>query len=236
MKDTSEDIKLIIDFLADLAVNNNREWFNANKERYVKANEAADRFTQAMLDTLSELDPLCGVLTPASCRYRIYRDTRFSNDKTPYKDHIGIYINPPGGKKSIRGGYYIHLQPRNCFVAGGIWCPDSKLLKRLREGIYDNVEEYLEIIEGRDFRKYFTTVGEDLLKTAPKGFPKDWEHIDLLRPKSFTAYSPFTNGEELRKDFPEIILHRCRILKPFNDFHNYAVDNPSENEGMKFLL
>lgn len=224
MKDNSFDIKKILSFLEELAANNNREWFAANKERYLEVKGEVERITQSLLNRIALFDPEAARLMPSDCLYRIYRDTRFSPDKTPYKNHIGIYINPPFGKKAPGAGYYLHLEPGACLVAGGLWCPDAAQLRKVRTDIYENVEEYIEILGEPQFKKYFGPVGEDLLKTAPKGFPIDWEHIALLRPRNYTAYSRMTGKEICGPSMMDEVIARMKALVPFNRFLNFAID------------
>ena len=229
MKKADYDVREILEFLKDLTANNNREWFAANKNRYLRVKDEVETLTQSLLNRISEFDESATRLTPSDCLYRIYRDTRFSADKTPYKNHIGIYINPPYGKKAPGAGYYLHLEPGNSLVAGGLWCPEAPVLKRVRQDIYENVEEYLEIIEDPTFSKYFERVGEDLLKTAPKGYPKDWEHIELLRPRNFTAYSPLTERTVCSARMEDEVIERMKALRAFNSFLNFAID-PNREE------
>lgn len=213
----------ILAYLSDLRANNNREWFNDNKRRYIDVKGKVEALTERLIAGVCNFEPEAGRLRPADCLYRIYRDTRFSPDKTPYKTHIGIYINPPGGKKAPTAGYYLHLEPESCMVAGGAWCPDSRQLKAIRQDIYDNSEEYIEILNSPEFSKYYKIIGEDCLKTAPKGFPKDWEHIELLRPRSFTTYTALTDRDVMSADFESKVLTRMRVLAPFNRFLNYTL-------------
>lgn len=217
--------KRIIPFLRSLRRHNDREWFNDHKDRYIEVKGAVEALTGRLIAGISEFDPDASGLRPADCLYRIYRDTRFSSDKTPYKTHIGIYINPPFGKKNPRCGYYLHLEPDNVIVAGGAWCPEGPLLKAIRQDIFDNVDEYLEIIESKEYTEEFASPGENLLKTAPKGFPKDWKYIDLLRPRDFSAYSKVSDSELNSPDFEKIVLRKMRTIKPLNDFFNYTIDN-----------
>lgn len=220
-------MKQTLKFLKELAENNNREWFNDNRDRYLTVKESCETFTARLIAAISEFVPATARMTPQECMYRIYRDIRFSNDKTPYKDHIGIFINPIGGKKGMPGGYYLHIQPGNCLLGGGVWCPTPPVLKALRQSIYDNIDEYLEIIENPEFRQIYPIVGEDLLKTVPKGFPKDWEHIDLLKPRSYTAMCPLKESDVTGSKAISQIAEKFRILKPFNDFLNYTFEeNP----------
>lgn len=233
------ELQKILGFLKRLASNNNREWFNAHKQEWREADTLCNSLTRRLLDGLAKTEPDCRRLNVADCRYRIYRDTRFSPDKTPYKTHIGIYINPPGGKKSLRGGYYLHLEPGNCLVGAGVWCPEGKLLRMIRQSIFDETDEYLSIINNPEFRKTFTVIGEDLLKTAPKDFPKDWEHIDLIRPRSYTALAPLEPFEGDDAEFAVRTLAVMKRAKPFNDFLNYTVDeyeHPDPDEDLSHIL
>lgn len=217
-------MKQIISFLRSLRRHNDRVWFNENKQRYLDVKQQVEQLTSRLIAGIAEFEPDATRLRPEDCLYRIYRDTRFSADKTPYKTHIGIYINPPYGKKSPRCGYYLHIEPDNCLVAAGAWCPEGEIMKRIRRDIYDNVEEYLEILDAPDFRKYVAQMGDNLLKTAPKGFPKDWEHIDLLKPRDFTAYCRLSDDDLAASDLERRILDRMHALKPLNDFFNYTID------------
>lgn len=217
-------MKKTIEFLKQLAANNNREWFNEHKEEYLQIKAYIEELTQQLIDEIAKFEPEAAYLTPADCLYRIYRDTRFSADKTPYKNHIGIYINPRGGKKSEFCGYYVHIEPGDCLVAGGAWFPESPLLKVYRSEIYNNVEEYLEIINNPEFSKIFKTYWQEPLKTAPKGFPKDWENIDLLKPKSFVYAAPLSDKEMESKDIVKKLGKIFRLLKPYDDFFNFTLE------------
>lgn len=222
------NMKKTLDFLSKLEKNNNREWFNAHKDRYEEVKAEIITLTEKILVGICDIEPGAAKMRPSDCLYRIYRDTRFSSDKTPYKNHIGIYISPIGGKKSEYAGYYLHIQPGNCLIAGGCWCPPTPLLKELRNEIYANVEEYLEIIENPEFKRIFPEVGDNLLKTAPKGYPKDWEHIDLIRPRDYTAYHMITDSELCSPGLLEKVLECFRLLKPLNDFYNYTFEDHPE--------
>lgn len=217
-------MKSIISFLRELTSNNNRIWFNENKERYLAIKEKVETLTSQLINRIAEFEPDAIRLRTSDCLYRIYRDTRFSLDKTPYKTHIGIYINPPFGRKSPRCGYYLHLEPNNCLVAGGSWCPDTPFLKRIRQDIYDNIEEYLEIIESPEFTRYYSQVGYNPVKTAPKGFSKDWEYIDLIKPRDYTTLTPITNEDLNSDNFIDLVIDRMIATKPLNDFFNYSID------------
>ena len=222
------DMKEVLEFLRQLAANNNRDWFNEHKDEYMKVKARVEEFTQQLIDALTAIEPEAAMLTPSDCLYRIYRDTRFSADKTPYKDHIGIYINPKGGKKSEFCGYYVHIQPGGCLVGGGAWFPEAPLLKEYRSEIYNNIEEYLEIIQNPEFSGNFGPYWQEPLKTAPKGFPKDWEYIDLLKPKSFVYAAVLTDKEFSSKSIVKKLSKLFRILKPYDDFFNFTLEEHPE--------
>lgn len=223
------NIPVIFRFLEELSVNNNREWFNNNKDKYERARLEFEGLLASIISTITVFDESIIGVQPKDCTYRIYRDTRFSADKTPYKTHFGGYINARG-KKSEHCGYYVHIEPGNCLLAGGSICPPPKLLKALREAVYENIDEYRSIVEDPEFKKHFPVIGENFLKTAPKGFPKDFEHIDYLKCKEYACScrvpdSFFTSTDVLEKT-GDIF---CQ-LKRFADFMNYTIDEFEESE------
>lgn len=144
----------VFDFLAQIAEHNDRDWFKSHRSLYDTATEAFNEIVEGLIARISEFEPEVGRLSPHDCTYRIYRDVRFSNDKRPYKLHMGAYINSHG-KKSMHGGYYIHFQPGNCFAAGGCYCLDNKTLKAIRESIVDNLDEFRNIVEKKRIQKPF---------------------------------------------------------------------------------
>lgn len=221
-------MKEIYDFLKRLRENNNREWFNAHKDEYLTVKSMVEDFTIRMIARIAEFDPEAARLTPADCTYRIYRDTRFSHDKTPYKTHIGVVVCPGGTKKSYRSCYYVHFEPGDSFIAGGCWCPPAPLLKEIRQSIYDNIEEYLEIINEPEFKRLYGVPGSEPLKTAPKGFPKDWEYIDLLKPREYTVMHRMTETAMCSKDAVETIGRDFEVMKPYNDFINFIFEEKPE--------
>lgn len=218
-------MKEIFQFLRELRRHNDREWFAAHKQDYLRVKETAENFTARLIAALAGIDPEAARLTPADCTYRIYRDTRFSADKTPYKTHIGIFICPPFGKKSIMAGHYFHLEPDNTFYAGGTWYLPPKALKAVRQSVYDEIDEYRSIVESAEFRQYFTSVGEDFLKTAPKGFPKEWQWIDYLRPRMFCATAPLSEQTVCAPNAIDHLLDMMRQGKRLDDFLNYTIED-----------
>lgn len=219
-------MKKTLDFLRRLARHNEREWFNAHKDLYLEVKAETDDLAARLIAQVAAFDPEAAHLTTADCTYRIYRDTRFSTDKTPYKTHIGIFINPPYGKKSNRMGYYLHLEPGNCFAAAGTVCLPSKTVTAIRRSIYDNIEEYLDIVRDPAFAAVYPVIGENCVKTAPKGIPKDWPYLEYVRPRDFVTSHNLTEDQVLDPDLDRISGDLFRVAKPFNDFVNYAIDNP----------
>lgn len=211
-------------FLEEIAIHNNREWFRVNKSKYEDARANAIDFTGAVIQGLAASDPLITADTdPKDCVLRIYRDIRFSNDKTPYKTNIGIGISQNG--KNFKGpGYYIHIQPDRCFIAGGCWMPEAGLLKAIRQEIDYNSSDYHSIIGAPAFIKYFKEPDKaDMLKTAPKGYDKDHPNMKYLKLKSFTA-SHHVNRKILTGSgataYTVDVLH---ALLPFMEFLRNAV-------------
>ena len=216
-------MKTLIDFLKDLRENNNKEWFDINRERYDQARAQMLFFTELMIQEIHKFDPEIPLLNPRDCLFRIFRDVRFSPDKTPYKTHMGSFI-APNGRKSIRAGYYIHIEPGNSFLGGGIWAPAAEPLRAIRSEIYDNAQGFKEVIEKPGFKKYFKSIEGDKLKTAPKGFPKDFEDIDLLRYKSYAFGFRVNDQIIMGNKFVEMVLDAFKELYLANRYLNSALD------------
>jgi len=176
------------DFLRQLAINNDRNWFQAHKEEYNLVRQNVLDFTTDVLGKLVKIDPAIPAdINAQNCLMRIYRDVRFSKNKAPYKTNFGISISPNG--KNINGpGYYIHLQPEASFIAGGTWMPAADHLRAIRQEIDYNGHEFHKIIENKAFKTYFGDMStEDKLKTSPKGYKTDHPDIEYLKLKSFIA-------------------------------------------------
>lgn len=217
--------KEIIQFLSDLKENNNRDWFALNKERYDETRKYFEKISRDIAIKISQFDEEIKHVDIKDCIFRIYRDTRFSQDKTPYKTHYGVFIAAGGGRKSVRGGYYIHFEPGASFIAAGVWCPPPELLKALRETIYENIDELKEIIENPAFVQHYKSFyDEDKLKTAPKGFPKDFPDMELLRLKHYMVESKLSEEMLMDENLSDIIAEMLRTAYPLNKFLNYTVD------------
>lgn len=211
--------KSTLSFLSDLRKNNSKEWFNENRSRYEEAKKNFEDFVQALIDNMTKFDPILKGLEAKNCIFRIYRDTRFSNDKSVYKTNMGGFIVRGGKKNSDRiPGYYVHIEPGNSFIAGGAYMPPAPWLGSIREKIDRDGDELVRILADRNFKKYFDGIDAESLKTAPKGYPKDHRHIDLLKFKSFTVIRYLKDNEVLREDYFNYVLGGFEAMKPFNDF------------------
>ena len=223
------NMKAILDFLSELACNNNREWFNEHKDWYRECQLRFEQFTVALLERLVEMDPALGSLQPKDCIWRIYRDVRFSHDKRPFKEWFGVFPAVKGGKKSDRGGYYIHIQPGRCMFAGGMWCPNKDLLHAVRREIFANYDEVEEIFANPLTNKYFQDFDVDnMLKKVPQGFPSDFEHADWLKRKCYTFSTPLTDEQVCSADFLDLATELSKAAKPINDFLNYTFEEYGE--------
>jgi len=214
----------VIQFLNELSENNNREWFQNNKKRYDESREKVLFLTEVVINEIRKFDPDVPFLEPKDCLFRIFRDVRFSNDKRPYKTNFGSFI-AKGGRKSMHAGYYFHIEPSGSFVGGGIYMPAAEPLKAIREYIAENGEEFLSIIDNRNFKKVYPEMMEDKLKTAPKGYAPDHEFINLLRYKSFAFSSQLDKSQILADNYIEQLVYSFKILQPVNRFLNDALEN-----------
>jgi len=212
------DIKQIppssFEFLSLLKNNNEREWFNDHKIAYLKEHAYIESFAQDLLDLMNTHDV---IETPSGKKslYRIYRDTRFSNDKTPYKTHWSGSFKRAG--KQRRGGYYFHIEPGNSFVAGGFFGPSPQDLKLIRENISFDAQPLRAILSDKTFIASFETLKGEQLKTAPKGFDGDHPDIDLLRYKQFLLVHRFTDQEVLSRDYVGYCNQEFKNMRPFFD-------------------
>ncbi|MDR3250891.1 MAG: DUF2461 domain-containing protein [Tannerella sp.] len=216
-------MKEIFKFLKELRENNDREWFKANKSRYDELHGKHVAIVQKIIDGIATFDGEIAGLDAKNCIYRIYRDIRFSYDKTPYKTHFGAYMTGFGGRTSPYGGYYLHLEPDNSLVSGGVWCPSPEMLKRLRRDIYDSITEFVEILEEKKFKEVYGGLEGEMLKRLPEGFPKDFKYEDILRHKYFVVSAGKPEKFFCSDDWIERAVEDFRILCPFNKFLNYTI-------------
>lgn len=216
----------LIDFLVELRKNNNREWFQAHKGEYDALRTQFIADVEQLIARLATFDEELRGLRVEDCIYRIYRDIRFSPDKTPYKTYFSAYI-ARGGKKSPRAGYYLHIEPGNVALSGGIWCPDTRLIKALRQAIYDNLDEWQSIVEAPQFIQNYPTFVGETLKMTPRDFPKEGDHTKWVKRKDYTVWGLQTDDFIRRPDWIEQAAQKLLLIKPMNDFLNYTVDELS---------
>ncbi|MGZ4140678.1 MAG: DUF2461 domain-containing protein, partial [Actinomycetota bacterium] len=213
--------KGLFDFLAELKAHNDRDWFNANKTRYERD------VKEPFLDFISDASPALRKISRSivadprpvgGSLFRIYRDTRFAKDKTPYKTHAGAHFQ--AGGKGVHGpGYYLHLEPGQCFVAGGMWMPETKQLEMIRERIADKSDEW---------RRARGTLGDDeaTLKRPPRGFDPEHPMIEDIKRKSFTSSVRLTNKQILGDDLMQTFVDGCKQIAPLMKFLAVSVGAP----------
>ncbi len=215
-------------FLEELSRNNQRDWFQTNKPRYEALRKNFTEDVQQLINRIALFDPEIAGLQAKDCLFRIYRDIRFSPDKTPYKTHFGAYI-AAGGRGSERAGYYLHIEPGKSLIAGGIWCPSPALLKLLRKDIYENMDDFLSILQAPALHKIFPKLDGDVLKRMPAGYPTDYPHGEILRHKDFCVTASISDQLIESSNWLDEISGKLQLLYPLNRFLNYSVDEYQGN-------
>jgi uncharacterized protein (TIGR02453 family) len=214
-------------FLTALKENNHKTWFDANRAQYEAARIDFSNFIQLVIEALQKSDPSITGTTARQAIFRINRDVRFSNDKTPYKAHFGASIKREG-RKSGYAGYYFHLEPGASFVGGGLWMPEAAPLKAVRQEIDYNWAEFSDLLKEKGFQKHFGDVykGEDVsLKTLPKGYEKDNPAIAYLKLKSFIAEVKLSDEELTKATLHKKTIAAFEAMQPFLHFINRALEN-----------
>lgn len=208
-------------FLEDLNYNNNREWFAEHKPKYQTALADFKKLIHTVAEGIAQFDTKIAdtLENPKTVKvFRIYRDARFSKDKTPYKTNFGGIITADG-QDSGNPGYYLHVSPDESFVGGGFHRPDRTILANIRASIADNSKPLTKIINSKKFKTEFNGLETyDTLKTAPRGYPKDHKDVEYLRLKSFTVFKKITTQELFKENLVENVIASCRALKPLNDY------------------
>jgi uncharacterized protein (TIGR02453 family) len=206
-------------FLKKLKANNNKEWFDSHKSQYLEAKEEFENVVDSLIQGTNKFDKKISLeLKAKNCTFRIYKDVRFSKDKSPYKTNFGASLNP-GGKKALFVGYYLHIEPGNSFLAGGVYMPEPQVLQAIRQEIDYNTEPLLKIFKSASFKKYFKGFDEDdKLKTAPKGFEKEHPHIELLKNKHFVVSYKLSDKEILDKGFEKQVLSGFKAMHPLLEY------------------
>lgn len=202
--------KNTLDFLNDLKKNNNREWFEKNKKRFKTQQTEVKKFFQGIMERLNTHDKIEKMKV-----FRIYRDIRFSKDKTPYKFNFSASFTRLGAER--RGGYYVHIQPEGSFIATGFWNPEKEDLFRIRKEWEVDAIDFRRIMENHDFQKIWGSLEGEELKTAPKGFDKEDPNIDLIRKKQYIFIRRFTDKEVMSPNFLETINDSFVAIRPYFD-------------------
>jgi uncharacterized protein (TIGR02453 family) len=213
-------------FLKDLKKNNNKPWFEKNKSVYLDAKEDADRFVGQLIERLGKIDPDIAPLQSKDCTYRIYRDVRFSSDKTPYKVHMGAYLNK-GGKKTPTAGYYFHLQPGGKSMAGGgLWMPMPPELNKVRQEIDYNVNEWTKIVGSRPFKQHYPDGldQDEILSRPPKGYDAGNPAIEYIKLKSFVVTRPIPDETLTSRSLLKEVTNAFGAMKEFVAFLNRALE------------
>lgn len=201
----------VIQFLGRLKRNNNREWFAAHKKEFKSIEADVKKFYGQLMDELNTHDEIEKLKM-----FRIYRDVRFSKDKSPYQPHFAGSFSRSGAR--LRGGYYLRIRPEGeSFMACGFWQPEKEDLYRIRKELELDASEFKGVINEEKFKAAWGELKGDELKTAPKGFDKEHENIDLLRKKGYIFTHEFSDNDVLSPDFFHEISHRFRAIRPFFD-------------------
>ena len=215
----------LFDFLADLAENNNREWFQENKSRYEKdVRNALVQFVADFGERLYEISPhmVADPRLSGGSIFRIYRDVRFSKDKSPYKTNAGVHFRHEVGRKVHGPGLYLHLQPGMVFAGAGILRPDSATVGKIRNSIVSNPDRWSDIVNDDRFSSVYALEGESL-KRPPRGIDPDHPLIDHLKLKSFAATVRLTEDDACAPDFIDMYSNACAVAAPFSEFLTRAV-------------
>ena len=207
----------VLGFLDELSRNNNRTWFEQHRPDYQAARAAFEQFVDGIIDEFRASDQLEG-LSARECIARIFRDIRFSKDKTPYKTNLAALI-APGGWRGSAFGYYLSLAPHDqTIAAGGLHAPTPEQLNRFRQVIDRDASAFKEITQARGFVSVFGALEGERLKTAPKGYDRAHPEIELLQLKQVMAFHRFTDREVLAGDFSEKVVSTCQAMRPFLDY------------------
>ncbi len=226
-------MKNVIDFLNDLVANNNKEWFDKNRARYKEVQSSFNSFTESLIKGIASFDPAISNLGVKDCTYRIYRDIRFSKDKTPYKNHMGAFIAPKG-KCGGFAGYYFHIEGNGAdyigshLLSSGVYRPLPVVIKSIREEIMLNGGEFVKAI---DSAKGFSIERIDMLKRVPAGFPSDSEYADLFRLKDYFLSREISEDFLTDKNLLENCVAEFKKTYEFNRILNKAIEYAYEEEG-----
>lgn len=218
----------LFQFLKQLRRNNNRDWFTENKQRYQQeVLFPAVELVAQLEKPLARVAPMLEVVPKAhnGSVMRIYRDTRFGKDKTPYKTNVGISVRHQANKDIHAPGVYVHLDPKECFIGAGCWRPEKSVLAAIRQAIDEDPKRWLRVRDNKSFRSLFDLSGEKL-KTSPRDYPKDHALIEDLRRIDFIAVAPLTEAEICSDDVVKKVIDHIKKAKPLMQFICDAIDVP----------
>lgn len=206
----------LFSFFSKLKQNNNRDWFQSNKAEFKLLEGQVKLFMKEIEQNLQIHDKI-----EKAKMFRIYRDVRFSKNKTPYKTHFGLAFHRE--KPALRGGYYLHLEPENSFLGVGFWAPEKEDLQRIRKELEIDAEEYRQIMVNKAFKKHWGSLSGEEVKTAPKGFSKEHPNIDLIKKKQHVFIKNFSDQEVLSSDFIRVIDTHFQNIRPFFDYISHVL-------------
>lgn len=218
--------KETLKFLKDLKKNNNKPWFEEHRKVYEAAKQDFENLTMAVLQATAKFDATVANLQPKDCLFRINRDIRFAKDKTPYKTNFGMGISK-GGKKSVSAGYYLHCEPGEAFVGGGMWMPMPPELKKVRQEIDYNWPEFEKLLKDKKFKTVYSDLLKDeetSLSRPPKGYDETNPAIEYLKLKSFLGLRKLTDDELQSDGLVKTVTASFDALKPLLDFMNRALE------------
>ncbi len=215
-------LNLVLEFLTALGANNNREWFEENRPKYEQSRKIMLDLTKELLSDLALYDQEAALNKPEKCLFRIYRDVRFSKDKSPYKTHMGIFM-APGGNNAGNAGYYLHIEPQKSFLGAGVYAPAKEALLAVRREIYYNTDTFLSIVQDEAFKNAFGELMDEKLLRPPKDFPADFPHIEWLKYKHYAVGANLTNEAVKSADFVDVVKANFRLASAFNNFLNKAL-------------
>ena len=214
-------------FLKELNKNNNKDWFEKNRNQYENAKQNFLEFTKELITNFAEIDASIAHLEPKKCIFRINRDVRFSKDKSPYKTNMGLFLSK-SGKNATHAGYYFHLQPGACFIGGGLYMPMPDILAKVRQEIDYNWREFNKIITNKKFVSQFKELDkskEFTLTRPPKGYDIDNPAIAFIKMKTWIAGKKISDEELLDKKIIKNMVASFEALKPTIDFFNRAINS-----------
>ena len=217
------DFKHLLDFLTRLSKNNNKEWFDANKKEYESLRKEWIQFVADSIQAFGAFDLGLLILEPKHCIFRINRDIRFSKDKSPYKNNFGMSLTV-GGKKDEFCGYYLHIQPGNCFIAGGAYQPMPDKLAAIRQEIDYNFDSFKKIVTSKAFVSRFGGLSGDKLSRPPKGYDADNPAIEFIKHKGFIAQKMMTDKTLMDKNIMKELVESGKAMKPMIDFLREAIN------------